>query len=207
MIKHPVFRAIHRAVSFWFNLVRLSPFLVLWRLSANRGLIDLDLSRWGEAFLGRPPGAPARLQDFLKLMSVYPEYRSLFYFRVGGIASLFWFLCPPLGCMLLHAGSIGPGLVLQHGIGAVIVAEKIGSGCWINQQVTLGVGPKPGFPILGDEVGVGAGAKVLGGVTVGDRARIGANAVVVKDVPPDVTVVGVPAYIVRRNGVRVHEEL
>ncbi|WP_165067537.1 serine O-acetyltransferase [Paludisphaera rhizosphaerae] len=207
MIKHPAFRASHRVVGYWFNLVRLSPFLVLWRFSANRGLIDQDVCRWGEAFLGRASGAPSLLQDFLTLMSVFPEYRSLYYYRVGGIARPFWFLCPPLQCMLLHAGSIGPGLVLQHGIGAVIVADKIGSGCWINQQVTLGVGPKPGFPTLGDEVGVGAGAKVLGGVVVGDRARIGANAVVVKDVPPDVTVVGVPAYIVRRNGVRVHEEL
>lgn len=207
MIKHPAFRAVLRTVGFWFNLVRLSPFLALWHFSANRELIDRDVSRWAEAFYKGVPGAPARVKDFVTIMANLPEYRTLFAFRVGGLVRPFWFLCRPMECLSLHGEDIGPGLVIQHGIGAVIVAQKMGTRCWINQQVTLGVGPKPGFPTLGDEVSVGAGAKILGGVVIGDRARIGANAVVVKDVPPDVTVVGVPAYIVRRNGVRVHEEL
>jgi len=207
MIKHPTFRAVLFSIGCVFNFVRLIPFLVIWRFSANRVLIDQDVSRWAEAFLAGAPGAPARARDFVRLMVHLPECRTLFAYRVGGIMRPFRFLCRPMECLLLHAGEIGPGLVIQHGIGAVIVADKIGKRCWINQQVTLGVGPKPGFPTLGDEVYVGAGAKILGGVVIGDRALIGANAVVVKDVPPGATVVGVPAYIVRRNGVRVHEEL
>ena len=208
MSKHPAVRFVLR-LWFWFNVaLRLVPHGALWRFSSNRELISKDVSRWAEAFLDRPTGAPARFADFATIMLRLPEFRALFYYRVGGISRLFWFLARPMECLSLYANSIGPGLVIQHGIGSVIVAEKIGTRCWINQQVTLGAGgPKPGFPTLGDEVGVGAGAKLLGGIVVGDRARIGANAVVVKDVPPDVTVVGVPAYIVRRDGVRVREEL
>lgn len=207
MIKHPTLRVVLRSLGYGFNFVRLIPFLVTWRFSANRALIDQDVSRWTEAFRSGVPGAPARVKDFVTLMSCLPEYRTLFFYRVGGIIRPFWFLCRPMECLMLFANEIGPGMVIQHGIGSVIVAKKIGAGCWIHQQVTLGVGPKPGFPTLEDGVYVGAGAKLLGGIVVGRDSAIGANAVVVKDVPPNVTVVGVPAYIVRRNGVRVHEKL
>ena len=61
--------------------------------------------------------------------------------------------------------------------------------------------------MLGDRVQVGVGARVLGGITIGDGAIIGANAVVVKDVPPNCVVAGVPARIIRRDGVRVDEPL
>ena len=64
-----------------------------------------------------------------------------------------------------------------------------------NQQVTIGFDSPEDRPVLGDRVSVHAGAKVLGAVTVGDGARIGANAVVIKDVPPGATAVGVPARI------------
>jgi serine O-acetyltransferase len=60
---------------------------------------------------------------------------------------------------------------------------------------------------LGDNVRIMAGAKVIGNITIGNNSTVGANAVVVKDVPPNCTVVGVPAYIVRRDGVRTHEKL
>lgn len=64
-----------------------------------------------------------------------------------------------------------------------------------------------GYPVIGDNVRIGAGAKVLGGITLGNNVTVGANAVVVKDVPANCVVVGVPARIVRRNGVRVNERL
>ena len=65
------------------------------------------------------------------------------------------------------------------------------------QQVTLGQLAGPGAPVIGSNVYIGAGAKVLGDITVGDGARIGANAVVLSNVPPQCTVVGIPAQIVR----------
>lgn len=92
---------------------------------------------------------------------------------------------------------IGGGLQMNHPNGIVLHPKAvIGVNCLIFQQVTLGAGPVPGFPRLGGHVDVGAGAKILGGIAVGDHARIGANAVVIKDVPSGATVVGVPAQIV-----------
>ena len=88
-----------------------------------------------------------------------------------------------------HA-DIGPGLLFYHGLGTVIGKNtKLGSRVTVCQNVTTG----GGHPIIGDDVVLWAGARVIGNVTIGDRAEIGANAVVVRDVPPDCIAVGVPA--------------
>jgi serine O-acetyltransferase len=91
---------------------------------------------------------------------------------------------------------LGGGLLIPHPNGVVIHSRAVvGPNCLLFQQVTLGGGPKPGFPVLGGHVDVGAGAKLLGGIRVGDHAKIGANAVVLDDVPAGATAVGVPAHI------------
>jgi serine O-acetyltransferase len=104
---------------------------------------------------------------------------------------------------------IGKGLYIGH-FGGIIVSPDVvlGERCSISQGVTLGVlgGPRLGVPRLGDDVYVGAGAKVLGPITVGDRAIIGANAVVLTDVPAGATVAGVPARIVKRADVEPIEQ-
>jgi len=100
----------------------------------------------------------------------------------------------PLNCRL------GGGLLLPHPNGVVIhPSVDVGPNCLVFQQVTLGAGSRPGFPRLGGHVDVGAGAKILGGVTIGDHARIGANAVVMIDVPAGATAVGIPARIVSQR--------
>nr|WP_275994314.1 hypothetical protein [Argonema antarcticum] len=83
----------------------------------------------------------------------------------------------------------------------------IGENCWINQQVSIGYKDKTGRPKIGDNVRITAGAKVLGNITVGNNVTVGANAVVIKNVPDNCVVVGVPAYIVKKNGLKVKEEL
>lgn len=94
---------------------------------------------------------------------------------------------------------IGGGLLMPHPNGIVINAGvQIGPNCLLFQQVTLGLA-NGGLPRLGGHVDVGTGAKVLGAVVLGDHARIGANAVVVHDVPAHATAVGIPAKIVRRS--------
>lgn len=107
----------------------------------------------------------------------------------------------------IHPGAkIGKGLFIDHGMGVVIGETTIiGDNCTIYQNVTLGgTGKEHGkrHPTLGDNVLVGAGAKVLGPFTVGDNARIAAGAVVLDEVPPNATAVGVPAKVVRINGVK-----
>jgi serine O-acetyltransferase len=99
----------------------------------------------------------------------------------------------PLGCR------IGGGLLLPHPNGVVIHCDVvIGPNCLIFQQVTLGVGGS-GVPTLGGHVDIGAGAKVLGGIRIGDHALIGANAVVLIDVPAGATAAGIPATIKARD--------
>jgi serine O-acetyltransferase len=98
----------------------------------------------------------------------------------------------------VNASRIGGGLMIPHPTGVVVHPEAvIGPNCLIFQQVTIGTGPKPGVPRLGGHVDVGPGAKILGGVTIGDHAVIGANAVVLSDVPPGAVAVGVPAVTKR----------
>ncbi|MBX3272366.1 MAG: serine acetyltransferase [Sandaracinaceae bacterium] len=92
--------------------------------------------------------------------------------------------------------TIAGGLVMPHPNGVVVHPDAvIGPNCLLLQQVTVGYGPRPGLPTIGGNVDVGAGAKILGGVRIGDHAKIGANAVVIDDVPDGATAVGVPARV------------
>ncbi|MBN1793489.1 MAG: serine O-acetyltransferase [Candidatus Omnitrophica bacterium] len=105
----------------------------------------------------------------------------------------------------IHPGAtIGDGLFIDHGMGVVIGETTIiGDNVTLFQGVTLGgTGKEQGkrHPTLGNNIVVGAGAKVLGNIVIGDNARIGANAVVIRDVPEDSTVVGVPGRIAREKG-------
>lgn len=105
------------------------------------------------------------------------------------------------GADIAWSARIGPGLVLWHPTGVVIGPRVVvGRDARVQQGITLGAARsrtgKDGDPVLGDGVYVGAGARVLGPVRVGDRARIGANAVVLIDVPDDASAVGVPARII-----------
>ncbi|NTU93700.1 MAG: serine acetyltransferase [Chlorobiaceae bacterium] len=95
---------------------------------------------------------------------------------------------------------IGGGLMLPHPNGIVVHPDaEIGPNCLFFQQVTIGNGPRPGAPVIHGHVDIGAGARVLGGVTIGAHARIGANAVVIQDVPEHATAIGIPARIIERS--------
>ena len=105
----------------------------------------------------------------------------------------------------IHPGAtIGNGFFIDHGMGVVIgETTEIGDGCTIYQGVTLGgtgkdVGKR--HPTLGNNVMVGAGAKVLGPVRIGDNTKIAAGAVVLREIPDDSTAVGIPARVVRKSG-------
>jgi len=106
------------------------------------------------------------------------------------------------------AARIGRRLVIDHGMGVVIgETAQIGDDCYIYHQVTLGVARTMGgkrHPTVGNNVIIGAGAKVLGPIHVGDNARIGANAVVVDNVAAETTVVGIPARPVERPAKVAH---
>ncbi len=103
------------------------------------------------------------------------------------------------GCVIGVYAQFGPGFVLIHPIGVVVnSAVRGGRNVWLESSVVIGEN-RGRFPVLGDDVFIGSGAKVIGGVNVGSGARVGANAVVLHDVAPGQTVVGIPAKPLQRT--------
>jgi serine O-acetyltransferase len=161
----------------------------------------------------RDPAARSKLE----VLFCYPGLQALIFHRFAHwlhglhlplIARLISHLARFLTGIEIHPGaSIGQGVFIDHGMGVVIGETAIiGDYALIYQGVTLGgTGKECGkrHPTLGENVVVGAGAKVLGNIQIGNNARIGAGSVVLRDVPADCTVVGVPGRIVYRAGERV----
>ncbi len=158
-------------------------------------------------------------RNWLEVLLCYPGLQSLLLHRVSHWLHNFGLPFIPrfishLGRFItgieIHPGAkIGKGVFIDHGMGVVIGETSIiGDYCLIYQGVTLGgTGKETGkrHPTLGENVVVGAGVKVLGNILVGNNVRIGAGSVVLRDVPSDCTVVGVPGRIVYRpGGVRVN---
>jgi len=162
------------------------------------------------AYQRRDPAARSKLEIFL----LYPGVHAVLWHRVAHWLYLHhrYFLARWLSQHVrkktgieIHPGAaIGRRLVIDHGCGIVIgETAEIGDDCLLYQGVTLGgTGKDQGkrHPTLGNNVMVGSGARVLGPFKVGDNARIAAGAVVLQEVPPDCTAVGVPARIARVNG-------
>ncbi|MFH1093623.1 MAG: serine O-acetyltransferase EpsC [Candidatus Omnitrophota bacterium] len=115
------------------------------------------------------------------------------------------------GIEIHPAAIIGEGLFIDHGMGVVIGETAIiGDNVTLYQGVTLGgTGKERGkrHPNIGNNVVIGAGAKVLGNIVIGDNSYVGANAVVLKDVAPNSTVVGVPGRITKQDGKKIEIEL
>ena len=163
-----------------------------------------------EAYQRRDPAARSKLEILLLYQGVHATlYHRLahwlycrklrFLARVVSQWSRFW-----TGIEIHPGAKIGRRLVIDHGMGIVIgETTEIGDDCLLYQGVTLGgTGKDQGkrHPTIGSNVLISTGAKVLGPFKVGDNARIAAGAVVLREVPPNCTAVGVPAHIARLNG-------
>ena len=174
------------------------------------------MTRLGEtlrAYQARDPAARSRLEIFLLYQGVHAIiYHRLAHFfythHLKFLARLVSQWSRHFTGIEIHPGAkIGRRLVMDHGMGIVIgETAEIGDDCLIYHGVTLGgTGKDHGkrHPTIGNNVLISAGAKVLGPFKVGDNARIAANAVVLSEVPPNATAVGIPAQIVRVQGERV----
>jgi len=163
--------------------------------------------------LDRDPAARSRLEVFL----CYSGLHALWFYRVNHwlwkhrfylLGRAFSQLGRFLTGIEIHPGAqIGRRLFIDHGMGVVIGETTIvGDDVTLYQGVTLGgTGKEHGkrHPTIGDNVVIGGGSKILGNIKVGNNCRVGAGSVVLRDVPDDSTVVGVPGHIIFRNGKRV----
>jgi len=163
-----------------------------------------------DSIIERDPAAGSRLG----VLFLYPTFHVMFFYKIGNILwrynlqflarMVMYFARIFTGIEIHPAAKIGNNFFMDHGLGIVIgETTEIGENVTIYQGVTLG-GIMPSIesesqrnqkrhPTIGNNVIIGSGAQILGSIKVGDNARIGANSVVTKDVPPNVTVAGVPA--------------
>lgn len=153
----------------------------------------------------------------LEVLMLYPSVHALISFRVAHklytmklylLARLISQISRGLTGIEIHPGAeIGRGFFIDHGMGVVIgETTVIGDNVTLYHGVTLGgTGKDTGkrHPSLGDNVVIGAGAKILGPIYIGDNSKIGANTVVLKDTPNDATVVGIPGKIVRISNEKI----
>ncbi len=165
------------------------------------------------AVLERDPAARSTVEVLL----CYPGIHALLFHRLAhpiwraGFTTLARFVSHVgrflTGIEIHPAAKLGPGLFIDHGMGVVIgETAEVGDDVTLLQGVTLGgtsLKREKRHPTLGNNVVVGAGAAVLGAITIGDNSRIGAGSVVVRDVPSNAVVVGVPGRVTYKDGQRV----
>jgi serine O-acetyltransferase len=132
------------------------------------------------------------VSGFIYLLSNYRQFRDLFYKRIGWSRYFLNFFCPKLDTLHIVTDKIGEGLFIHIGYATSIGATSIGKNCLICQKVTIGYS-SGGYPTIGDNVIVYPGAVILGDITIGNNAVIGANSTVYKDVPENCTVFAYPS--------------
>src|SRR3990172_5861643 len=156
----------------------------------------------------------------IEVILAYPGFHAIFIHRINHI--LWNWHIPVFPRLISHFGrfltgieihpaaKIGPGFFIDHGMGVVIgETSEVGENCLLYQGVTLGgTGKEKGkrHPTLGNNVVVGAGTKILGAITIGNYAKIGANAVVLDPVPDHAIVVGVPGKVIKKKVLRIMDE-
>ncbi len=186
----------------WLTL----PHLVVYCFSRNKALIRRDVEVWKvnkrvPERLGISTTKKRTVLSLSYLLAMAPEFRNLFYLRVGTVKFLLYYL-RPLSSLYLNtpSGRFGTGNYFNHGFSTIINAKSVGNDCYFCQQVTVGtnVSRKYGIgePAIGNHVYVGAGAIIIGPITVGDYVTIGANCVVAKDIPAHSTVYSAPVTVV-----------
>ena len=176
----------------------LIPHLVCFFLSKKKQIINEDIEAWRKYRKNLREGS--HIGNLISLLVEQKDFRAQFYLRIGRVSVFLRLLLPDIKCYSFEGCEIGGGWVLIHGYGVVLNGYvRIGRHCTMYHGVTIGVANDlQKMPVIGDNVFIGAGAKILGGVHVGNHVKIGAGAIVVEDVPDDSTVVNVKAKIINK---------
>lgn len=184
-----------QAVILSASTLRMLPHILIYL--CRRRQIDADLEKYSSDGRG--------LSAFIKVCTRQRVFRNLFYYRLGEYVSVFikWML-PPDPTLHIWCPSIGEGCHFEHNYATYLNAERIGRNFYCLQLVTLGNDSEGRRPVIGNDVSIYTGATVFGGITIGDHVKIGAGAVVRRDVPANCVVAGNPAIIVHKDGEKVH---
>jgi serine O-acetyltransferase len=176
-----------------------------WEYLGFWALVGSDIQVWGEMLAFKGKGEAVPLHTAIRLALVYAGLRATILHRLAYATHRARIPIVPMILtnlnLFLHGFDIpphievGPRFYVPHPVGTVVTARRLGARVTLVSVVTIGMRNGSDFPVLEDDVYVGAGARVLGAITLGKRAQIGANAVVLKDVPADHVAVGVPAMI------------
>ncbi len=182
----------------YLNMWRIIPVYLLIQRLRNHHLIYDEQNIWMQCKGWEISGVSRITKLWMLLKNEKDAYRNCLLFRVSENRGMTAYFCkhllqmlfPPMNTLYINTEKIGKGFLVNHGFSTIITAEKIGRNVLISQQVTIGVKEPDGKkPVIGDNVKIYAGAKILGGITLGNGCIVGANAVVINDVPPK-TVVG-----------------
>lgn len=186
----------------FYNYLRTFPIYFLILINKKSEILWEELNYWGNLY-GMPVNKKMKLLK--NILYCYPEYRNLLEHRFRNLcncnysAFVLRILWKKQDSLIIFTKDIGKNLFIQHGIATIIAAKSIGDNCWINQQVTIGYTDNGAAPVIGNRVRISCGAKVLGNIKIEDDVIIGANAVVVKNVEKNQTVVGIPAKPIKHK--------
>ena len=172
-------------------------------------LFKKDAKRWIVP-CGYDESTPLTFILTLKMMYQQLSLRMMLWFRIAqwgrqnGVPAIpgvmFRWIIRRFGTEISLDAPIGGGLYIAHPVGVTLFPRSMGENCSVIAAVTIGMRNIHEFPAIGDNVFIGTGARLLGDIEVGNDARIGANCVVVKDVPDGATVVGVPGKVISIYG-------
>jgi len=186
-----------RRVRLVLSAIRLVPHLALLRFAREGRMVMADLAQWAVRFnMAKPASFSDYALLFVTFMTFTPEFRNVFYLRLGIKGRVFGWLCPKMASLDISCPAIGPGLFIQHGESSWISAESIGDNFWVGRLVVVGYSNETDKPTIGHNVRIFAGAKIIGKVRIGDNATIGLNTVITQDVPANATMLGVPGKVI-----------
>ena len=187
-----------KRILFYFKLLFFIPHGLFFLFSRKKILLEEELIQWRKVL---------RIREKSTLILNLKEYRSLFYYRIGGWSLLLsWYAHGMTNLYItIPSENVSKGLVIQHGHSTRIGPERCGAYCQIWHNVTIGKAYSGGKrPVLGNNIKVCAGSIILGDIVIGDNVTIGAGCIVVKSVPNNCVVVGNPARIVQKDGEKVN---
>lgn len=201
-----------RKILFGINLFRVIPVYVITKNDRIWSTVSEDMEK--NLYYRKPVGIGERLKNksafiqFGNLVLFDDTFRNVLFYRLKSVskgkAAVLKLLFPlKKDCEIQCPGKIGPGFVVCHGHGTVILAESIGRNFTVFQGVTVGKNPRPytdrTMPVIGDNVSIYTNAVVAGPIQIGDNVNIGAGAVCMQDVESDSVVYGNPCFIKKKE--------